>query len=260
MNIGISTLYLIGKKTSETLLTLEKYGEECKVWELTLNGNFKLNKKLTRKLLDYASAYGFRYLLHAPFTDLNIASLNPSVRRLTLKALESTLEYAHRLEARTVVIHPGFRGPIDYFYPGEAERQQLNMALRLLGKAENLGVNLSIENMTKGSKALLITVEDFEKFFSDPRLEKLGLAFDTGHAHTVGQLDLFLEKFKHKINHIHLHDNDGSADQHLGLGDGTIDWTSFTDKVKTFFNGNLIIESIEKPYEDFQKLKSVLKT
>jgi sugar phosphate isomerase/epimerase len=258
LNFGISTLYLIGKRIDEIFLTLEKHGEECKVWELTLNGNFKLNKKIIKKLLDYNSTYGFKYFLHMPFTDLNLASLNSSIRRLTLKTLKKSLEYAYELEVKVAVIHPGFRGPIDYFYPGEAERQNLNSILLLMGKAEDLGVSLSVENMTKGSRALLITVEDFEKFFSNPELENLKLTLDVGHAHTVGQLNLFLRKFKHKINHVHLHDNDGSGDLHLGLGDGTIKWRLITRELKTF-NGNLIIESIEKVYESYRKMKKMFK-
>ncbi|MHC1565516.1 MAG: TIM barrel protein, partial [Candidatus Syntropharchaeales archaeon] len=44
---------------------------------------------------------------------------------------------------------------------------------------------------------------------------------DVGHANTAGVLDEFLTC---DINHIHLHDNNGGTDEHLAIGEGTIDF------------------------------------
>jgi hypothetical protein len=37
-------------------------------------------------------------------------------------------------------------------------------------------------------------------------------------------METWLTVLKGHIGHLHLHDNDGNADQHLGLGQGTIPW------------------------------------
>ena len=49
----------------------------------------------------------------------------------------------------------------------------------------------------------------------------MGLVLDVGHAQTCGTL---LDFLRHpSLAHVHLHDNSGTADEHLALGQGCID-------------------------------------
>ncbi|MDR3073944.1 MAG: sugar phosphate isomerase/epimerase [Deltaproteobacteria bacterium] len=56
----------------------------------------------------------------------------------------------------------------------------------------------------------------------------IGLCFDAGHwqtfagCRTEAELDVWLDAFADFALHLHLHDNDGSFDQHLGLGEGRV--------------------------------------
>ncbi|KYH36197.1 MAG: hypothetical protein AYL30_008130, partial [Candidatus Hecatellales archaeon B24] len=167
---------------------------------------------------------------------------------------------AYKVDAGTVVIHPGFKGPLEYFYPKKSLKVNSESVRILLKKAENLGVHLAIENMPKGDWPLLSTVEEFEAFFSERSLEGLGLALDVGHAQTVGQVEAFIRKFKGKISHIHLHDNFGDEDSHLKIGNGIIDWPSTLKALKkASFSGYLIVESVQEPYESLKTLKSMIR-
>lgn len=69
-----------------------------------------------------------------------------------------------------------------------------------------------------------------------------GICFDVGHWHAFSQgrvrqdLEHWMRVFAPKLRHLHLHDNDGVCDDHVGLGCGTIPWNLFfslLDQLKT---------------------------
>ncbi|MDR1082027.1 MAG: sugar phosphate isomerase/epimerase [Deltaproteobacteria bacterium] len=59
---------------------------------------------------------------------------------------------------------------------------------------------------------------------------RAGMCLDVGHWHHSGMgagwrnLGTWLDLAGVRIGHLHLHDNDGTADQHLALGEGLIDY------------------------------------
>jgi sugar phosphate isomerase/epimerase len=68
--------------------------------------------------------------------------------------------------------------------------------------------------------------------------QRVGLCLDIGHwysfseGHRLGNLDKWLDVFAPLLSHLHLHDNDGSFDQHKGLGQGDIPWEAFFTGLK----------------------------
>jgi len=62
------------------------------------------------------------------------------------------------------------------------------------------------------------------------------LTLDTGHAHMADATDRmaleFIEKFGHRIGHIHANDNFGLEDAHLPIGAGTIDFQAVVEGLK----------------------------
>jgi sugar phosphate isomerase/epimerase len=62
-----------------------------------------------------------------------------------------------------------------------------------------------------------------------------------------------------KIVNIHASDNDGSDDQHLGIGQGKIDYNSFAQTLKKMgYDKSVIIESTTNVPESIKKLKHLL--
>ncbi len=57
--------------------------------------------------------------------------------------------------------------------------------------------------------------------------EWFGHCFDAGHWQLFGRLNMaeWLDAIGPRLFHLHLHDNHGSADEHLPVGDGIIDFT-----------------------------------
>lgn len=258
MKIGLSTLFLSGKPSKKCLSILEEYGSVCKGWEIVDENKMKLNGKIVRKLKELAASYEFEYCVHAPFCDLNIASLNPALLRISLKAVEQSVAQAAHLEAKMFVFHPGFRGALDSFYPDLAWKVNLKSVEQISKLAESLSLPHAVENMPQSIPAVLSRVEDFQEFFSNMESVSLGFALDIGHSNIVGQTELFIRRFRRKISHVHLHDNQGDRDAHMELGVGTASWLSTVRKLQTIgFNGYFVVESIYNPYESFLKLKEV---
>jgi len=88
--------------------------------------------------------------------------------------------------------------------------------------AEALGVRLCVENVYEEHS--IATVEECTALFDaadDPRLR---LALDSGHAHLCGCLHEMAAAFGDRLAFTHIHDNDGTKDQHRVPGRGTIDW------------------------------------
>jgi sugar phosphate isomerase/epimerase len=82
---------------------------------------------------------------------------------------------------------------------------------------------------------------------------------DTGHANITGELQRFLTELSDKIKHVHAHDNFGKVDQHLGIGDGNIDWKSTFELLKkASYKGIVMVESVEHVHESVQRLRQLL--
>ena len=70
---------------------------------------------------------------------------------------------------------------------------------------------------------------DIVKAVNDP---KLSMCFDIGHAHAYSENSVmeWLEACAPYISHFHIHNNDGSWDNHCQLYDGTISMEDFLKK------------------------------
>ena len=88
--------------------------------------------------------------------------------------------------------------------------------------------------------------------------ENLGVVLDTGHLNAQKEiLPLSVEKLGKKIFYLHVSDNDGKVNEHLGLGKGNIDWEGvFTALKKHGFDGYVGIDVGKIPNLDEEILRS----
>lgn len=252
MKVGLSTLYLTTEPFKKAVKTFENLSGECKIWEIVDECKLRLNKLKVQTLKELGKSFPFEYTVHSPFCDINIASINPQIRKIALKIIKRSMSFAGELEAKMYIFHPGFYDPFNLKI---TEKLNLQSIKTLTKYAEDLSLPIALENLPKELRSLT-KVEDFEKFFDKIDENKLWIALDVGHAYTVKQLNTFLERFKDRIKHIHLHNNNGSDDLHLGLDEGNIDWKSVVKRLKeNGFNGFVIVEATSKPFESYLELK-----
>ena len=253
--IGLSMLYCLGEPFKK--MTNKILEAETKYIEVVDDGFHALNKRRVSILNAIGKSYGIKYSVHAPFADINIASPSKPMLRAMLKRLEKSMAYASALNASVWVFHPGLKTGVSMFYPGIDWLQNLKTTRLLLKKAEDYGVKIAIENVPEPYPFLMKSVGDFAKFYEEID-EEIGLVFDVGHANLNGQIERFLTVFKDKIVHVHLHDNDGKEDQHLGIGYGTINWENVAKLLKkAAYDKILIVESVEHVKESMEKLRKL---
>jgi len=173
------------------------------------------------------AAQQLRCTLHAPFHDLNPGALDPKVAEVTHLRFLRTLEAAQSLGAELVVFHPGYERWRYGHRPELWLEQSLKFWPEIIRRAQSANIRIALENVFDQAPDPLALL-----------LERLGCAhfghcFDIGHWHIFRQqeLDDWLERLGPHLFHLHLHDNDGTLDQHLALGDGTIELSSMFDRL-----------------------------
>ena len=205
-----------------------------------------------KEFRDLLPSYDLHYSVHAPICDINIASISDPVRKASMKETLDTIKAANRLGIDRVTIHPGLSSMsvhgIESKYLVHAKE-----SMKALDAAQTeYGISLAIENMPDIYFFLGRTAAELDEIVGDT---DLGICFDIGHANTTGQIDEMIETFGKRIKNIHIHDNNGKRDEHLTIGDGSIDFPGVLRKLK-FYDRNYVIES--KSYDSAADSQSVL--
>lgn len=155
-----------------------------------------------------------RRVLHAPFAELCPAAIDPLVRAVTRRRFLQAAALAKRYGAEKMVVHSGFI-PLVY-YPEWFAPQSAAFWREFLNDVD--GLTLCVENVMETSPDALRQVAEQ---VNDPRLR---ICFDVGHAFCQsGDLAPWLDALAPYSSHVHLHNNHGTFDEHLGLPDGTLD-------------------------------------
>lgn len=139
-------------------------------------------------------------------------------------------------EIPTMVVHlPNEDNPINTL--------GLDRIKRITEKAEQLGVNVAMENLWNLSN-LAYVLEQVDS----PRI---GFCYDSGHHYNHCPDHDLLSIFSSRLMALHLHDNNGSYAQHGLPFDGTTDWSTTMKKIaETGYTGAIAIEAMNWDYED----------
>jgi sugar phosphate isomerase/epimerase len=255
-DIGLSMQYCLGEPFEEMSRRLLKTETAC--IEIVDDGFHALNKQRVSKLKDIGGSRGLEYSVHAPFADINIASLSKPILNAVIKRLKKSIAFASALNAYVWVFHPGLKTGVSMFYPGMDWHQNLNSVRLLYEIAHDHGVEIAVENVPEPFPFLMKNVEQFAKFYEEIN-EEIGLVLDIGHANISGGIENFLTLFGDRIVHIHASDNDGKSDEHIGIGYGTINWQKVAELLKNIsYNRVVVNETVEHVDEGTQRLKQLL--
>lgn len=256
MEIGLSSLYLIGKPFEALLESIRSH--EVRLWEIVDENSLKLDERRIESLLKLKEERGLVFTVHAPFTDINIASLVPEVRQMAIRRLEDSMQHARQLDAKAWVMHPGLRGALTTFYPEEEWRLNLDSIASLATAAHDIGVQMCLENMPKGFSGLMSDYESFNRIYDELGSEKFKIVLDIGHANTAGSVSTFLDTFNNKIVHAHAHDNQGKWDSHEEIGKGTVNWPTVAKKIGRSSCRTIVVESTSGVEQSLERLEQLL--
>jgi sugar phosphate isomerase/epimerase len=255
--IGLSMLYCLGQPFDKMVKRLNRV--ETRYVEVMDEGLHTLNKKRVATLNRIGKSRNIHYTVHAPFADINIASPSKPILTVSLKRLRESMAHANALNAKLWVFHPGNKTGISMFYPKDDWKQNIKSLIQLHKTAEEYGLNIAIENLPERYGFLMKQPQDFQKFYKETALNDVGIVLDVGHANLEGQTEQFLKKMPDKIVHIHVSDNTGEHDQHLGIGYGKINWQQFAHTLREIaYDKTVIIESVQHVNESLQKLRQLI--
>lgn len=167
---------------------------------------------------------GLSITLHAPFFDLRPGALDRKVREVTVERLRQVFDLVPCFRPRSVVCHAAFD---ERYYVSHEEEWLENSKDTwggLIEAATTTGTQVALENVYENSPRLLGLLLDA---FRGSR--SICFCFDTGHfnAFSRSSIEEWMDALGSRIGQIHLHDNHGSADEHLPVGEGTFPFQRF---------------------------------
>ncbi|MFA4982785.1 MAG: sugar phosphate isomerase/epimerase [Candidatus Micrarchaeia archaeon] len=188
-----------------------------------------------KAVLDALHSYNFGVLAHMPWY-FSVAHPYPRVQEAIISEFASAFGAASSLGAKTVTVHTEF-------LPSGLQERAVHVAKtietlkRLEKEAAERGLALLVENAFASS----FSIKEFKLLFSEC---DVGMTLDVGHAFTADGEGLgnYLQQFKKRIRHVHLHDNDRRGDLHLPLGAGKIDVVRCIKELKGFYDGTITLE------------------
>lgn len=163
--------------------------------------------------------------LHGPFVDLSPGSPDPAIRKITEHRLEQAIAAAEVFSPLTVVCHAGYDSTRYGFIETNWYQYAADTWNRVGHRLRETGSRLMLENVYETDPGQLLRL--FRNL--DPGVA--GCCLDIGHLVAFGKShpQHWVETLLSIIGQLHLHDNDGSSDQHRGLGSGAIDIAPLAD-------------------------------
>jgi sugar phosphate isomerase/epimerase len=223
-------------------------------WEIVADGSYRLdNPENVTRIADVIGSLPLGITVHAPYADLNLATLNYPIWRESVRQVCTCIRHASDWTDR-VTIHPGYLSPVGKIMPERAWQQQKE-ALAEIGKvASDHSVIACLENMIGIREFLCRMPEELAGMVEG--IEGIGITIDIGHANTVGKVREFLP-YLASASHLHVHDNHGVHDEHLALGAGTIDWNLVGTSIARDYSGIIVVEgrSLEEGKESLSTVR-----
>lgn len=209
-------------------------------WEVVSEGKQQLNDSTLLKIRDIIETTDLVLTLHLPFSDLNLASLNHPIWKETIRQMTRCMDKASDF-VELAVVHPGHLSPLGMQIPEIAWQQNIEGLKAICDAAYDRGIKIGVENMVNMKFILGKQPGEIHGMIESLERENAGMTLDVGHANTNNLVDDFLEDIS-KVVHVHLHDNNGKSDEHLGLGKGTINWKEVFKKLDKY-KGRFVIEA-----------------
>ncbi len=179
------------------------------------------NWKCTQEMqLEYAKKVGFNIVFaHLGYQNINCIWEDNEIGEQFVERYIKDIKECKNNGINLVIMHLSSK-----YNPPMYNEIGLNRIRKIADYAKSVGVKIAFEN-TKTEGYLEYVLNNIDN-------DNIGICYDAGHCH-VHFKDKFDWKFyKDRIFAVHLHDNDGSSDQHLIPFDGTIEWEDVIKKLK----------------------------
>jgi sugar phosphate isomerase/epimerase len=253
MEWGLSTHLFVYQKLDYKILGLIRSMGFSKIEVWGMRPHFDYMQKDEVEGLAYAIAkHGITIRsVHAPFythirelvqgRTLSLASINPQVRKETLRHTEMLIDSMNILGAELLVVHAGDLN--DNYSPIKLNNLRHSLEY-LLHKIQAQGKKLALENIATP----LSTTPQLLKLIESLDPDQVGICLDIGHARLNEDVGEAILNCGSRLMALHISDNDGISDLHLVPGEGVIDWQNVINMLlRTCYNNLLTLELRQHP-------------
>lgn len=161
-----------------------------------------------------------RRIFHGPFNELFPCAIDPKARNLTMERFRQASDLAAQYGANQIIFHAGF---VPNVYVPCWFTEQSVLFWRAFLQTQGPDKCFCLENVMEADPQWL---KEIVSEVADPRL---GICLDVGHANVCSTIDVFqwMECLAPWIRHFHIHNNDGTRDDHGPLDSGSIPMARF---------------------------------
>jgi len=205
-----------------------------------------MDRKRRDELAQLCRSSGLKlYSISPSYADLNLTSVNPGVRKETVRQIQENIELARDVEAKFVVVIPGKRY-LFYTTPLEvAWRFSVGGLRECAEHAENLGIVCLVE---QAPFMFAEKASDIKKLVNEVNSPNVLAMTDTGNACVRESPQRAIEILGDQLGHLHITDGDGKTYAHLPVGLGTIDFKAVKESLeKVKFRGISLLEVWHPP-------------
>ena len=200
---------------------------------IELNGRHHCAEKFSQEDLSYlrgvADVHGITINLHYNHGAMP-GSHSASVWQETLESLKRNLEMTKNLGGKVVVLHPGKIDVPTLASPEDGSelirREAIRNLKRFVGQvapvAEELGINVCIENLFHDPGYVLQSYEELASVIDDADSPNVGATVDVGHCNRGDGIPDAIRDLGSRVRHLHLNDVIDGVD-HLEIGTGILD-------------------------------------
>jgi len=203
--------------------------------ELTMDppmAHYTVLAEIKGDILTALRANNLGLICHLP-TFVSTADLTESIRDASIMEMQKSLAMASELGAEKVVLHPSAVVGMGGFVLGTVRDYALAFLSEISDTARSLNVTICLENMFPRNMFGVEPIE-FEGLFR--LFPTIKLTLDTGHANIAenknNRLMKLVEQFGDRIGHLHFSDNNGYRDDHLAIGEGSINFKRLIKSLK----------------------------
>jgi len=178
------------------------------------NTEMEANQQVHRTL----AQSGLHVTLHGPFIDMSPGSPDDEVWAITRRRFGQVMNIARIFEPKAVVFHTGYDQKRYGFVRDKWVERSIKMWRWLAQGFREQGILLCLENVFEQYPRYLLPV------FEHLDQEGVKFCFDIGHHSAFGKAPMedWLDSLGKYVGQLHLHDNNGMADEHGAIGKGSI--------------------------------------
>lgn len=163
-------------------------------------------------------------ILHGPFNELFPCAIDPLARKLAAHRYSQTISLAKTYGVKKIILHGGYNPKL--YYPIWYTEQSVVFWKTFIQSVPEDTV-ICLENVLEEDPQMLL---DIIRGVDDTRLQ---MCLDIGHVNAYSNISIFewIRTCQSIIAHFHIHNNDGTADTHNPLTDGTMQMSDVLQQI-----------------------------